>query len=141
MFGPAIAALASAACLATPIDGASVKAPPFTGRIDPDYDIVNGRFALHVGPLRDPATGLSQKILWVLPSKYRKDVGPQLAFTGRLDGVVRYRTRVSAAIRAGDPNYYFPSNLAPPKVGCWTLTLTTGTLRARLVALVREPGA
>jgi hypothetical protein len=102
---------------------------------------VDGRFALHVGPLRDPLTGLSQKILWVLPSTYRRYAGPQLAFTGRINGVVQYRARFYGAGRAGDSNLYFPSNLAPPAPGCWTLTLTTGRLKARLTVLVREhPG-
>lgn len=102
MFGPAAAALTFAACLATPVQGPNVKAPPFTGRVAPEYDVVDGRFALHVGPLRDPVTELSQ---------------------------------------AGDPNYYFPAILAPPLAGCWTLTLTTGRLKARLTVLVREhPG-
>jgi hypothetical protein len=141
MFGPAAAALTSAACLATPVNGANVKAPPFTGRIAPQYDVVDGRFALHVGHLRDPVTGLSQKILWVLPPGYRKYVGPRLVFTGRLDGVVRYRASTYGTSRAGDPNYYFPSILAPPLAGCWSMTLTTGRLKARLTVLVREhPG-
>lgn len=141
MFGPAAAALTFAACLATPVQGPNVKAPPFTGRVAPEYDVVDGRFALHVGPLRDPVTELSQKILWVLPGKYRRYVGPQLAFTWRLDGVVRSRACTYGTSRAGDPNYYFPSILAPPLAGCWTLTLMTGRLKARLTVLVREhPG-
>jgi hypothetical protein len=45
MFGPAAAALAFAACLATPVQGPNVKAPPFTGRTAPEYDVVDGRFA------------------------------------------------------------------------------------------------
>jgi hypothetical protein len=138
MFGPAAVALTSAACLATPVHGSIVKAPPFTGRIAPQHDVVDGRFALHVGPLRDPATELSQKILWVLPGKYRKNVGPQLAFTWRLEGIVRSRARTYGTSRAGDSNYYFPSVLAPPLAGCWTLTLTTGRVRARLTVFVRD---
>jgi hypothetical protein len=62
-------------------------------------------------------------------------------FTGRLAGVVRYRYRASGTILPGDPNYYFPTNLAPPAEGCWSLTLTTGRLKARLVAWVRPLGA
>ena len=140
MFGPFAAALTSAACLATPVDGNWVKAPPFRGGIYPAYDVVDGRFALHVGPLRDAATQTSQKILWVLPPKYRKQVGSQLVFTGHLNGVVQYRYRTYGTTSGNDANYYFPSNLAPPKAGCWTMTLTTGRLKARLVVWVRPLG-
>ncbi len=117
--------------------GAEVEAAPFVGRITPAYDVVGGRFSLHVGPLRDPAIGLNQKILWVLPPGYERRIGPTLAFTGRLNGVVQYRKAVPGTTREGDRNYDFPSILAPPRARCWTLTLTTGRLRARLVVLVR----
>jgi hypothetical protein len=45
MFGRALAALAAATCLATPVsvDGTRVNAGPFVGYIAPDYDVVNGR--------------------------------------------------------------------------------------------------
>jgi hypothetical protein len=143
VFGTLAAALTSTACLATPVHGSTVNASPFTGRIYPAYDVVDGRFALHVGPLRDETTQTSQKILWVLAPKYRKQVGSRLVFTGRLDGVIRYRYTASGTTAYNNPsdtNYYFPTNLAPPTAGCWTFTLTTGRLKARLVAWVRPLG-
>jgi hypothetical protein len=62
--------LASAACLATPVHGNVVRAGPFVGYVVPLYDVVNGRFRLHVGEYRNPATGLSQKIPWFIPRRY-----------------------------------------------------------------------
>jgi len=88
--------------------------------------------------VRDRRTGLSQKILWVLPARYRKSEGPELAVTGRLNGIVRFRQWFPGAGVPGDPALYFPSNIAPPTAGCWTLTLTTGQLKARLIVLVRS---
>lgn len=137
MLGP-VSTLVAAACLATPVSGNRVVAPPFKGGIAPQYDVVGGRFALHVGGVRDRRTGLSQKILWVLPARYRKSAGPGLAVTGRLNGIVRFRQWFPGAGVPGDPALYFPSNIAPPTAGCWTLTLTTGQLKARLIVLVRS---
>jgi hypothetical protein len=51
-------------CAATPVRGNVVKAGVFTGYIAPRYDVVGGRFRLHVGEYRDSAIGLSQKIPW-----------------------------------------------------------------------------
>jgi hypothetical protein len=140
VFGSLAAALASTACLATPVHGSTVNASPFTGRIYPEYDVVDGRFALHVGPFRDVDAKTSQKILWVLPPRFRSKVGAQLAFTGRLNGAVQYRYRAAGTTSGNDSNFYFPSNLAPPNAGCWTMTLTTGRLKAQLVVWVRPVG-
>jgi hypothetical protein len=63
---PAVATIASAACLATPVHGGVVKAGPFVGRVAPGYDVVGGRLRLHVGPwrvrrglIRQPASTMS----------------------------------------------------------------------------------
>jgi hypothetical protein len=123
-------------CLATPVNGGVVRAGPFTGGIDPDYDIVNGRFRLHVGPWRDRSTGLTQKIPWFLPGKYR--VGAFLFIRGtRLspgDGSFTWRLP-----EAGSPDprqHVFPSTPSPPKAGCWRFSFQTRLVQGRLIVRV-----
>jgi hypothetical protein len=62
--------LVSAACLAAPVHGGVVRAGPFVGYITQDYDVINGRFRLHVGDYRNAATGLTQKIPWFISRRY-----------------------------------------------------------------------
>ena len=81
------ALVASATCLATPVHGDAVRAGPFTGYIVPQYDVVNGRFRLHVGAYRNRATGLSQKIPWFVPRSV--PVKGSLVVVGRRLGSVK----------------------------------------------------
>jgi hypothetical protein len=123
-------------CMATPVRGLYVHARPFSGAISPDYDVVNGRFRLHVGPWRDRSIGLTQKIPWFLPAKYR--VGVYLVIRGRrlapAGGSFTLRLPEAGSL---DPNeHVFPSNVSPPKPGCWRLTFQTRLVQGRLIARV-----
>jgi hypothetical protein len=126
-------------CPAARVDGNKVHARPFTGVIDPRYDVVDGRFRLHVGAYRNRATGLSQKIAWLLPEKY--DAGEALAVVGR-SLTLRRRTFRDTFQNVGvyEGNYAFPSALEPPSAGCWRLTFKTGRATGSLVVLVRGRG-
>jgi hypothetical protein len=127
--------LASIACLGTPVKADhTIRVGPFVGYATA-YDVVRHRFALRVGELR--AHGLSQKIPWYV--KTSQSVGPTLSVTG-----VRLRPAPPQSFtqewqtggRFGQRQMY-PSVFAPPAVGCWRLTLSTGSVSVRLVALVR----
>ena len=126
----------SLTCLATPIRGLYVHAGPFAGGIDPDYDIVNGRFRLHVGAWRDRSIGLTQKIPWFLPGKYR--VGAFLVIRGtRLAPAAgSFTVRLPEAGSLDPSQHVFPSTLKPPKPGCWRLSFQSRLVQGRLVARV-----
>jgi hypothetical protein len=136
--GGPIVADAYLRCLSTRTDGKTVHAGPFTGGIDPDYDVVAGRFRLHVGAYRDRATGLSQKILWSLPLSYR--VGPALVVRGRRlappGGTFVQRLAEAGSTSTMPDKHYFPSTLRPPRPGCWRLSFRTGAARGYLVVRV-----
>ena len=123
-------------CLATPVHGDIVRAGPFTGGIDTDYDVVNGRFRLHVGAWRDRSIGLSQKIPWFLPSKYR--VGVYLVIRGRRLAPPRgsFTLRLPEAGSLDPKEPVFPSTLGPPKAGCWRFTFQTRLVQGRLIVRV-----
>jgi hypothetical protein len=128
-------ARSSFACLATPVRGDYVHAGPFAGGIDSDYDIMNGRFRLHVGPWRDRSIGLTQKIPWFLPGKYR--VGVYLVIRGRRLAPAGGSFTVRLPEGGADPaQHVFPSNLSPPKPGCWRLSFETRLVQGRLIVRV-----
>ena len=131
------ALLASAACLATPVHGNVVRAGPFVGYIVPQYDVVNGRFRLHVGEYRNPATGLSQKIPWFISRRY--PLRGSLVVVGRRLGSVRGRFKnvLHQSWSPRDPNrWVFPSSFSPPSPGCWRLTFQSGRVTGKLTVLV-----
>jgi hypothetical protein len=131
------ALLASAACLATPVHGNVVRAGPFVGYIVPQYDVVNGRFRLHVGDYRNSATGLSQKIPWYIPRRY--PVRRSVVVVGRRLGPVKgwFRNLLYGAWSPSDPNRrVFPSSFSPPSAGCWRLTFQSGSVTGKLTVLV-----
>jgi hypothetical protein len=123
-------------CLATPVHGDVVRAGPFTGAIDTDYDVVNGRFRLHVGAWRDRSIGLSQKIPWFLPSKYR--VGVYLVIRGRRLAPAggSFTSRLPEAGSLDPKEHVFPSTPSPPKPGCWRFTFQTRLVQGRLTVRV-----
>jgi hypothetical protein len=133
---PLAALLASAACLATPVHANVVRAGPFVGYITPQYDVVNGRFRLHVGKFRDPITGLSQKIPWFIPRTY--PVRASLVVVGRRVGsAARFRNVLHQSWSSSDPKrWVFPSSFSPPSAGCWRLTFQSGPVTAKLTVLV-----
>jgi hypothetical protein len=112
-----------------------VRAKPFIGQMW-GGEVVNGGLAVYVGG-RQP-NGTNEKILWSLNAKARVNAGARLALTGRLAGEVRYRARFSAA-SDGSGALLFPSTIRLPQAGCWTLTLTTGRIKAKVVVLAQEP--
>jgi hypothetical protein len=131
------ALLASVACLATPVHGDVVRAGPFVGGIAPQYDVVNGRFRLHVGEYRDRAIGLSQKVPWFIARSYA--VGPTLVVRGRRLGSRRgrFKTMLQQASSENDPHkWIYPSSFSPPSAGCWRLTFHSGRVTAALTVLV-----
>ena len=122
-------------CLATPVRGTYVHAGPFAGGIYPKYDVVNGRFRLHVGPWRDRSIGLSQKIPWFLPGRYR--VGVFLVVRGTRLAPVGGSFTVRLPEAGADPSQHvFPSTLSPPKPGCWRLSFQTRLVEGRLTVRV-----
>jgi hypothetical protein len=133
------ALLATAACLATPVQGDVVRAGPFTGGISRQYDVVDGRFRLHVGDYRDEVTGLSQKIPWFVPRRSR--VGGSVLVVGRRLGSTRriFKDVLHEAWSPSDPDQrVFPSSFSPPSAGCLRLTFTSRRVKATLTVLVSD---
>jgi hypothetical protein len=133
---PLAALLASAACLATPVHGNVVRAGPFVGYTVPQYDVVDGRFRLHIGAYRDPATGLSQKIPWFIPRSY--PVRSSLTVTWRRVGFsATFKKVLQQSWSSSNPNQWvYPSAFSPSKAGCWRLTFTSGRVSGKLTVLV-----
>ena len=127
-------------CVSKFVDGDWVVAGHFKGGIDRDYDVVNGRFRLQVGRYRDRATGLTQKVLWVIKSKY--SVGGELVLRGRrLSRDKRKFTQRFEMAGQDDPSVnVFPSIVAPPAEGCWKFTLRSGRVVGRLRVWVHGYG-
>ncbi len=123
-------------CPASPVDGTVVHAGVITAGIDPDTDVVDGRFRLHVGEYRDLARGIFQKVLWWAPSNRR--VGGELVVRGRtLFGRKRtFLQRLNRAYADDTTRAFYPSTIVPPSAGCWKLRLRTGHLRNSLVVRV-----
>ena len=113
-----------------------VRAGPFTGVLMREYDVVDGRFSLHVGGYRI-GNGLSSKIAWELPP--RTPVAESLVVTGRR--ITRpsrtFRQEFALASADGIDYPFFPSIISPPTAGCWRLTFTSGKTRGALTVLVR----
>jgi hypothetical protein len=108
------ALLASATCLATPVHGDAVRAGPFTGYVVPQYDVVNGRFRLHVGAYRNRAAGLSQKIPWFVPRSV--PVKGSLVVVGRRLGSVKrsFKDVLQQTSSSNNPHQWgFPVELQP----------------------------
>jgi hypothetical protein len=129
----------SVACAATPVDGGSVRAGPLTGLIVPQYDVIDGRFRLHVGYHRDRAAGLSQKIPWFM--RRGASAGRSLRLSATRLGS-RRRTFSQVFRRAGGGGAHgrpvYPSIIKPPVAGCWRLRFTSGKSTARLTVLVLD---
>jgi hypothetical protein len=123
-------------CTATPVRGLYVHAGPFSGAIDPDYDIVDGRFRLHVGAWRDQSTGETQKIPWFLPSRYRVGVYLVIRGTRLAPAGGSFTARLPEAGSLDPSEHVFPSTLKPSKPGCWRLSFQTRLVQGRLIARV-----
>ena len=133
-----LAALTLAAgCAATPVHGNVVRAGPFAGHVDPHYDVVAGRFRLHVGGFRDRRVGLSQKIGWTFPSRLYRRVGESLVVEGRRVGSPGRRFRQGFALAYASSGPFFATNISPPSAGCWRLAFSSGTVAGALTVLVR----
>ena len=127
-------------CAAQPVRGNVVKAGVFTGYISQQYDVVGGRFRLHVGDYRNRATGLSQKIPWFAPTDSGVN-GDLLVTWTRLDPLPSRRFTVRAPTGGIYPQgYVYPTSFSPPSAGCWRLTFRSGSVTARLTVLVRGRG-
>lgn len=127
-------AAGAAACPATPIQGHTVRAGPFVGGIVPEYDVVDGRFRLHVGALRDKATGLSQKIPWF--ANRRAEITGSLAVVGtRLN---RQPPRQFRQVFPSGGGRVFPSIIKPPLPGCWRFQFRSGSAKGSVIALVTD---
>ena len=134
----ALGVLAASACLAAPVHAGKVHAGPFTAAVQPRYDVVGGRFRLHVGPYRDVRRRIIQQLDWSVPRRFR--VGPRLSATAvRLSPAPRtvFAQWFPASATALLKGHVFPSVLQPPSAGCWRLTLQTDAAKASLTVLVR----
>jgi len=133
----ALALMATAACVAAPVQAGKVHAGPYTGTVIPRYDAVGGRFRLHVGPYRDQKLRLTQTIEWSVPRRYR--VGSRLSIVAvRLSPPPRQVfAQWFASSGSTSRQHVFPSLLQPTSAGCWRLTLHTGTTSGSLKVLVR----
>jgi hypothetical protein len=129
--------------VATPVDVAAerVQIGPFRGELARRYDIVDGRFRLHVGSYRDLGTGLTQKIPWF--ASRRAPVAQRLSISGRrLYRRARPFTQRFGAAYDGDPDeFVYPSILRMPAPGCWRLTFRSGEVTARAMVLVTRRGS
>lgn len=130
------ATLSSAECPAALVRNGKVKAGPFTGHITPRYDVVDGRFRLHVGPYRDRTTGLSQKIPWYISPEFR--AGNSLVVTGTRLVPAPARTFKQTFAAAGGRGHIFPSTISPPSAGCWHLKFLSPPVHGSLTVLVRD---
>lgn len=133
----------AAACKAARVHGREVRAGPFTGIVVRKYDVVGGRFRLHVGEYRDRTTGLTQKIGWTLPERYK--TGPLLYLIGRRlhDGANPriFRQRFARAWATGAPGgQFFASVIVPPAPGCWRLGFRTADVKGSLRVWVHGRG-
>ncbi len=127
-------------CLATTVSGGGtyVRSGPATGYLAPPYDVVRGRFSLHVGPWR-VKNRLSQKIPWYV--RENANAGPSITMTGvRLTPLpARTFRQVFPSGGSGYPQgVVYPSIISPPTSGCWRLTMRSGRVNARFVVLVRK---
>jgi hypothetical protein len=127
-------------CAATPVRSNVVKAGVFTGYVVPAYDVVGGRFRLHVGDYRNRATGLSQKIPWFAPVASGAN-GDLIVTWTRLSPLPSRRFTVMAPTGGIFPQgYVYPTSFSPPTPGCWRLTFRSGKATGRLTVLVRGRG-
>jgi hypothetical protein len=138
-----LALIASVSCLATPVRTSQTGSPfvrsgPITGYVTAGYDVVGGRFSLHVGPWR-VKDDLTQKIPWYV--RANAGAGASIVMTAvRLAPLPARRFRQT--FQTGGSGYpqgvVFPSIINPPSPGCWRLTMRTGEVTASFVALVRK---
>jgi hypothetical protein len=125
-------------CPATRVHGPRVRAGRFFGGIVRRYDVLDGRFRLHVGRYRDRASGLTQKIPWWISRQ--ADVGRRLRINARRLPPLSPRTFSHRLHRAsGDARrWVFPSIIDPPAEGCWRLDFSSGSTTGSLIVLVRD---
>jgi hypothetical protein len=99
---------------------------------------VDGRAAVYAGGV-NPTTGTSEKVMWIV-DRLRLGV---LRIAGRRVRVTRtgrvrtargsFRLELYEAYSEQTPGHLFPSIIAPPRAGCWRLTLRTPGSSARLI--------
>jgi hypothetical protein len=132
-----VSTAAEPTCPATRVQEAGrstvVRAGPFVGYIAPRYDVVDGGFRLHVGPLRDPATGLSQKIPWFLRGRPPGTTTSLVVVGTRISP--RPQRQFRQTFRSSSRRFW-PTNISPPLAGCWRLQLRSGRVTGSLTALV-----
>ena len=133
-----LALVAASACLAAPVQAGKVHAGPFTATVQRPYDVVNGRFRLHVGPYRDAKRHLIQQLDWTVARGPR--VQSRLSVTAvRLSPAPRtiFAQWFPVSPTALPKGHVFPTLLQPSSAGCWRLTLQTGRAKASLIVLIR----
>jgi hypothetical protein len=127
-------------CAATQVRGQVVKAGVFTGYIAPSYDVVGGRFRLHVGDYRNRAIGLSQKIPWYAPVDSGVDGHLTIAWARLAPAPTRRFTLKAPTGGIYPQGYVYPTAFSPPSAGCWRLTFRSGSVTSTLEVLVSGRG-
>jgi hypothetical protein len=123
-------------CLAVRVHGVRLKAGPFTGLIRRAYDVVDGRFRLHVGPFRDRASGLNQRIEWFVSREYRVGSGLIVRGTRLAPPGDSFRQFFRAGRSRSPDHHVFRSKINPPSPGCWRFSLQARQARTSFVVLV-----
>jgi hypothetical protein len=105
---------------------------------------VGGRFSVYAGGV-NKATGINEKIMWIVPGRAADDSDltlrlvwrrggrdyPQRYGGGATDG--RQGRRPEGASRS------YPSILRPPSPGCWKLRVVTGRIKVSMLVIVTPP--
>ena len=101
---------------------------------------VDGRFSIYAGGV-NRATGIAEKIMWVVPARATHLSSSGMRIVWRRDGrrvVQRREGRIrSNSFRRLDQPEIYPSILVPPDPGCWKLRLRTGRIKATMYVIVQ----
>jgi hypothetical protein len=99
---------------------------------------VDGRLSVYAHG-SNPITGISEKIMWIVPQAVKRQAGTRLRMQWIRAGRVRKVQRVGDPPRHASSRHYtmYPSILRAPAPGCWTLKLRTGRVRATIRVLVQ----
>jgi hypothetical protein len=102
---------------------------------------IDGRVAVYAGGV-NPNTGTNEKVMWIVDPARRLREGRLRIVAQRLrvtpTGRVRrsrgsFRLELWEAYSEQTPGHIFPSIIAPPRPGCWRLTVRTPGITTRVI--------